>query len=36
LIDSLRGGAMVFAYYPDKEWLSHSQLLSTHCGGGAG
>ena len=36
LINSLRDGAMVFAYYPDKEWLAHSQLLSTHCGGGAG
>ena len=36
LIDSLRGGAMVFAYYPDKEWLAHSQLLTAHCGGGTG
>lgn len=36
LIDSLRGGAMVFAYYPDKDWLARSRLLSTDCGGSAG
>lgn len=36
LIDSLRGGAMVFAYYPDKEWLARSQLLGPDCGGNAG
>jgi len=36
LIDSLRGGAMVFAYYPDKEWLSRSQLLEADCGGKPG
>lgn len=32
LIDSLRGGTLVFAYYPDPEWLRHSQLLEGHCG----
>lgn len=36
LIDSLRGGAMVFAYYPDKDWLARSRLLSGDCGGSAG
>ncbi|HAI46058.1 MAG TPA: hypothetical protein DCM50_05030 [Stenotrophomonas sp.] len=36
LIDSLRGGAMVFAYYPDKEWLARSHLLGPDCGGSAG
>ena len=36
LIDSLRGGAMVFAYYPDKEWLARSQLLEADCGGKPG
>ena len=32
LIDALRGGTMVFAYYPD-HWLKHSQLLAGGCGG---
>ncbi|GAB3056981.1 murein L,D-transpeptidase catalytic domain family protein [Stenotrophomonas tumulicola] len=32
LIDALRGGTMVFAYYPDQAWLAHSQLLGTDCG----
>lgn len=36
LINSLRGGAFVFAYYPDKEWLEHSRLLAPDCGGRAG
>jgi len=33
LIDALRGGTMVFAYYPDQDWLKHSQLLAGGCGG---
>lgn len=33
LIDSLRGGALVFAYYPDPDWLKHSKLLDGGCGG---
>jgi len=33
LIDTLRDGAFVFAYYPDRAWLSQSRLLSTGCGG---
>jgi len=36
LINSLRDGAMVFAYYPDKDWLARSQLLGPDCGGRAG
>lgn len=32
LIDSLSGGALVFAYYPDPQWLQHSQLLEGDCG----
>jgi len=36
LIDALRGGTMVFAYYPDKDWLKHSQLLGGNCGTAAG
>lgn len=31
VIDSLKGGQFVFAYYPDPEWLSQSRLL--HCAG---
>ncbi|QKW57732.1 murein L,D-transpeptidase catalytic domain family protein [Stenotrophomonas sp. NA06056] len=36
LIDALRGGTMVFAYYPDQDWLKHSQLLGGECGTSAG
>ncbi len=32
LIDALRGGTMVFAYYPDQAWLQQSQLLAADCG----
>lgn len=35
LIDAIRQGSFVFAYYPDKAWLSHSQLLEADCGAGA-
>lgn len=34
LIDSLRDGTFVFAYYPDRDWLQRSRLLSGDCGGG--
>lgn len=27
LIDSIKGGNLLFAYYPDKEWLAGSQFL---------
>ena len=27
IIDKVRGGSAIFAYYPDKEWLSHSAFL---------
>jgi hypothetical protein len=30
VIDTLKGGALLFAYYPDRKWLSQSPLLS--CG----
>ena len=30
VIDTLKGGALIFAYYPDRKWLSESPLLS--CG----
>ena len=32
LIDTLKGGQYVFAYYPDRRWLSSSPYL--HCSGG--
>jgi hypothetical protein len=32
VIDTLKGGALLFAYYPDRKWLSESPLLQ--CGGG--
>ena len=32
LIDSIRDGTFVFAYYPDQDWLKRSQLLSGDCG----
>ena len=31
VIDTLKGGALLFAYYPDRKWLSESPLLQ--CGG---
>ena len=34
LIDSIRGGSFVFAYYPDPAWLKQSRLLSADCGSG--
>jgi hypothetical protein len=30
VIDSLKQGQLLFAYYPDREWLAHSRLLD--CG----
>ncbi|MEE7548097.1 murein L,D-transpeptidase catalytic domain family protein [Xanthomonas sp. Kuri4-1] len=33
LIDTLRDGAFVFAYYPDRQWLKQSRLLDAGCGG---
>ncbi|WP_202845328.1 murein L,D-transpeptidase catalytic domain family protein [Luteimonas saliphila] len=33
LIDRIRGGSMVFAYYPDSDWLQRSRLLDGDCGG---
>jgi hypothetical protein len=28
VIDTLKGGALLFAYYPDRQWLAESQLLT--------
>ena len=32
LIDAIRGGSFVFAYYPDRDWLAHSPFLGD-CSG---
>lgn len=34
LIDSIRDGTFVFAYYPDQDWLRGSRLLGGDCGSG--
>ena len=34
LIDSIRGGSFLFAYYPDPAWLKQSDLLGADCGTG--
>ena len=34
VIDTLKGGALIFAYYPDRQWLDGSALL--RCGENAG
>ena len=31
LIDAIRGGSLVVAYYPDQTWLSHSALVGSNC-----
>ena len=33
LIDSIKQGQLLFAYYPDRDWLTHSRLLG--CGASA-
>jgi hypothetical protein len=33
VIDRIRGGGVVFSYYPDKDWLQTSRFLNG-CGGG--
>jgi hypothetical protein len=27
VIDTLKGGALLFAYYPDRKWLAESPML---------
>lgn len=29
LINNIKGGTVIFAYYPDKQWLEHSQFIGT-------
>ena len=33
VIDDIKGGQYLFAYYPDPEWLKHSELLSCPADG---
>src|SRR5688572_26531185 len=28
VIDTVRGGGVIFSYYPDKDWLTHSRFLN--------
>lgn len=35
LIDTLKDGALLFAYYPDREWLGQSRFLSCDAAGAA-
>jgi L,D-transpeptidase-like protein len=27
VIDRIRGGGVIFSYYPDQDWLTHSRFL---------
>jgi hypothetical protein len=33
VIDTLKGGALLFAYYPDSKWLSESTFFKCGTGG---
>jgi hypothetical protein len=33
VIDTIRGGGVIFSYYPDRTWLKASRFL--HCGASA-
>lgn len=35
MIDTLRGGSPIFAYYPEKSWLASSRFLDAPRGGGS-
>ena len=32
VIDTIKGGSLIFSYYPDKSWLAGSKFLSGGCG----
>jgi hypothetical protein len=36
LIDSIKQGQLLFAYYPDRDWLAHSKLLGCSASATAG
>ena len=29
VIDTIKGGSLVFSYYPDRDWLEHSQFVAS-------
>ncbi|HXT21183.1 MAG TPA: murein L,D-transpeptidase catalytic domain family protein, partial [Thermoanaerobaculia bacterium] len=29
VIDTIKGGTLLFSYYPDQDWLSHSRFVGT-------
>jgi hypothetical protein len=33
VIDTIKGGSLIFSYYPDKAWLAGLKFLSAGCGG---
>jgi hypothetical protein len=33
VIDTIKGGSLIFSYYPDKAWLTGSKFLSGGCAG---
>jgi hypothetical protein len=33
VINTIKGGSLIFSYYPDKSWLAGSKFLSGGCGG---
>jgi hypothetical protein len=33
VIDTIKGGSLLFSYYPDQSWLEGSKFLSGGCGG---
>lgn len=33
IIDTIKGGSPIFAYYPDSKWLSNSSFLTSSAGG---
>jgi hypothetical protein len=35
VIDTIKGGSLVFSYYPEQEWLSHSRFLADATSAGA-
>lgn len=30
VIDTIKGGSLIFVYYPDEDWLKDSRFLATH------
>jgi len=32
VIDTIKGGSLVFSYFPDQDWLAHSQFVASAAG----